>query len=64
MWFDEEPLASVVYDREDLHAGCAFAGPALVTQMDATTVIPPGWRVEVDVFGNLVATSDREGVPV
>ena len=64
VWFDEGPLASVVYDREDLHAGCAFAGPALVTQMDATTVIPPGWRVEVDVFGNLVATSDREGVPV
>jgi N-methylhydantoinase A len=34
--------------------GAAFAGPAVVTQMDSTTVIPPGWRAIVDGWLNLV----------
>ena len=31
-------------------------GPAVVLQMDATTVIPPGWEAKVDDYGNLVIT--------
>lgn len=59
VWFDEGAVSSAVYDRESLNAGDGFAGPALVTQMDATTVIPPGWAVVVDAFGNLIATFAR-----
>ena len=29
-------------------------GPAIVTQDDTTTVIPPGFALAVDTFGNLV----------
>ena len=43
-----------LYLREKLRAGSRLQGPALVLQMDTTTVMPPGWTGEVDPFGNLV----------
>jgi N-methylhydantoinase A len=43
-----------VYERASLLAGHRLRGPAIVTQMDATTLIPPGWVGRVDPFGNLV----------
>ncbi len=43
-----------VYEREKLRAGNRFAGPAIVTEYSATTVVPPGWRARVDTFGNIL----------
>ena len=43
-----------LYLREKLQTGNRFRGPALVLQMDTTTVVAPGWTGEVDPFGNLV----------
>lgn len=43
-----------VYDRGGLAPGHRFAGPALVTQDDSTTLVLPGQRVSVDACGNLV----------
>jgi N-methylhydantoinase A len=40
--------------RETLGAGAVVRGPAIVEQLDATTVIPPGQRATVDRVGNLV----------
>ena len=37
-------------------AGNRIAGPALVVQLDTTTVVPPGWQGEVDAYGNLLLT--------
>jgi N-methylhydantoinase A len=31
-----------------------FDGPAIVEQLDSTTVVEPGDRVEVDALGNLI----------
>jgi N-methylhydantoinase A len=42
-----------VYDRAVLGAGQALAGPAIVDEANATTVVLPGWRVTVDAHGNL-----------
>ncbi|MCL4800063.1 MAG: hydantoinase/oxoprolinase family protein [Burkholderiales bacterium] len=56
VWFDGERVATPVYRRERLPRGVAFAGPAIVEQLDATAVIEPGNRVEMDVLGNLVVT--------
>ena len=53
-WFSGQPVRTALYDREALAPGHAFAGPAIVRQDDTTTVIPPGFRVEVDDFGNLL----------
>ena len=43
-----------VYQREKLDAGHLFSGPAIIDQLDATTVIPPGQTVHVDEFRNLI----------
>jgi N-methylhydantoinase A len=55
VYFDEpaEALDTPVYDRVDLPAGCTIPGPAIVDQLDATTVVPPGWSAEVDEWLNL-----------
>lgn len=37
-----------VYDRENLSAGTVIEGPAIVEQLDTTTVIGPGWTATVD----------------
>ncbi len=46
--------ATPVYARAKLRAGHRFAGPAIVTEYSATTVVPPGWRARVDAYGNML----------
>ena len=43
-----------VYDRERLLPGHRIAGPAIVEQMDATTVILPGMTGTVEPYANLI----------
>jgi N-methylhydantoinase A len=43
-----------VFARAHLTAGQLLTGPAIVEQVDATTVIPPGWLGTVDGYGNLI----------
>ena len=52
--FREGELATPLYRRELLSTGNRLAGPALVVQLDTTTVVPPGWQGEVDAYGNLL----------
>ena len=52
--FQQGPLMSPLYQRDDLVCGNRISGPSLVIQMDATTVVPPGWGGAVDPFGNLL----------
>jgi N-methylhydantoinase A len=42
-----------IYDRERLAPGMTVIGPAVVQQLDATTVIEPGAAATVDGIGNL-----------
>ncbi len=43
-----------IYDRARLDAGHRIPGPAIVEQMDATTVIPPGMTGRVEPYLNLI----------
>jgi N-methylhydantoinase A len=43
-----------IYDRAALEPGAALDGPAVIEQMDSTTVVHPRQSVTVDGFGNLV----------
>jgi N-methylhydantoinase A len=43
-----------IYDRVLLRAGNRIDGPAIVTEMDSTTLVLPGHRAEVDTYGNLI----------
>lgn len=49
-----EPLQTPVYRRAELPAGSRLAGPAIVEQLDSTTLVPPGASFEVDRFLNIV----------
>ena len=42
-----------VYDRYKLQPDFEIQGPAIVEEVDSTTVIHPGYRALVDKFGNL-----------
>ncbi len=42
--------------RAALTVGTTLDGPAVITQSDATTFIPQGWRAAVGAAGNLVVT--------
>lgn len=42
-----------VYHRDALGAGYGLTGPLIVEQLDSTTVVPPGWELGVDKYGNL-----------
>jgi len=54
---DPGPLcATPVYRREALLADHVIQGPAIVDQLDSTTVILPGQSARTDRFGNLVVT--------
>jgi N-methylhydantoinase A len=41
-------------DRDQLGVEAVVVGPAIVEQLDTTTVVPPGRRATVDRVGNLV----------
>jgi N-methylhydantoinase A len=45
---------ATVYARDHLNVGTTIAGPAIVEQFDATTVVPEGWSGRVDGFRNLL----------
>ncbi len=46
-------VSTPVYDRELLPAGATFAGPAIIDQLDSTTVVPPRTTAEIDGWGNI-----------
>ena len=55
VWFDgDSAVETPVHRRETLTPGMALAGPAIVEQLDSTTVVFPGDRAAVDEAGNLV----------
>jgi N-methylhydantoinase A len=47
-----------LYDRRKLRSGNVVKGPAVVLQMDTTTLILPGHIGRVDDFGNILITPD------
>ncbi len=56
VYFDEAGgfVTTPVYRRERLVAGHALEGPAIVEQMDSTTVILPGQRGTIDAHANIL----------
>ena len=48
------PILTAMYARQRLVPGHQILGPALVVQLDATTLIPPGWVARVDGWRNLI----------
>ena len=50
---DGQTVDTPRYDRGQLKAGHRIAGPAILIQHNATTLLPPGYVADVAEFGNL-----------
>ena len=48
------------YRRDLLPIGQKIAGPAIVLQMDTTTVVPPRYTFEADQAGNLILAKEAQ----
>ena len=56
--FEGEALPTDFYRREALRPGNRIAGPAIVTEFSATTVIPPNFSAVVDAYQNLILAKE------
>ncbi|EQB14678.1 hydantoinase B/oxoprolinase family protein [Novosphingobium lindaniclasticum] len=54
LWAEGAETLAAVYDRTALLSGDRIAGPALIREPLATTVVEPGWVATTDGWGNLV----------
>jgi N-methylhydantoinase A/oxoprolinase/acetone carboxylase beta subunit len=50
--------ATIFYRRDLLPIGAHVTGPAIVLQMDSTTVVPPHYGFEADAAGNLIVRKE------
>lgn len=55
VFFDElgERFSTPVFNRDDLHYGSEITGPAIISQLDSTTVVPPGTVAVIDEWSNI-----------
>ena len=54
VYFSGNPLATAIIARSSLRQGKSLRGPAIITEYSATTVVPPGMRLQSDRAGNLI----------
>jgi N-methylhydantoinase A len=60
IYVDDSDQDAKIYDRSKLKAGNRIAGPAIVVEMDSTTLILPGHSGEVDKLGNILIRPDEK----
>lgn len=60
VWFDGVWHDTPVYIREKLPLDAAIWGPAILEQMDATTVLEPSDRAHSDADGNIIIEVERQ----
>jgi N-methylhydantoinase A len=56
LWMDGAEQAAAIYDRSKLEAGDVIPGPAIVVEMDSTTLIETRHIGTVDRHGNILIT--------
>lgn len=60
VWFDGHWIETSIYQREQLTPEQRFVGPAIIEQLDATTVIEPNDMARVDACGNVIIEIGRK----
>ena len=58
VWMDGREQDAVIYDRTKLRSGDVVVGPAVVTEMDSTTLVLSGHIATVDDFANILITPE------
>jgi N-methylhydantoinase A len=61
VYFDGHWMDTSVYDRWSIATGSVIQGPAILEQLDSTTIIEPGTIANIDRFGNVVIKEIRNG---
>jgi len=61
IFYDGKSHKTKLYDRSKIKARNKIEGPAIVMEMDSTTLILPGHVGEVDSYGNIVIRPQRKG---
>jgi len=54
IWIARRQVDATIYDRARLRAGNRILGPAIVTEMDSTTLVLPGHVADVHRSGNIL----------
>lgn len=52
--FADKTHATPIYARDAIPLGAVIAGPAILEQMDSTSLVEPGTHGEIDTMGNLI----------
>jgi N-methylhydantoinase A len=60
VFMENENMDATVYDRSKLGAGFTIEGPAIVVEMDSTSVILPGHTGSVDDCGNILIRPNEQ----
>ena len=58
VWMDGREQDAAILDRAKLRAGDVVTGPAVITEMDSTTLVLSGHVATVDDFGNILITPE------
>lgn len=59
VWFTSDvPTETTIWHRDGMPPGSTLSGPAIIEQLDSTTVVPDGWSSHVDGFMNLILTRE------
>ena len=54
VWFEGRLRNAAIYERSQIDPRRRYAGPAVIFEYSATTVVPPGMRFHLDRTGNLL----------
>jgi N-methylhydantoinase A len=56
--FDGKTHKTKILERDLMPVGAKYKGPLVIEETSATTVVPPGYGVSVDKFGNLIVSRE------
>jgi N-methylhydantoinase A len=60
VYMDGEFMEASIYERKKLKCGNEIQAPAIIEQLDSTTVLFPGYKAFVDKYRNLVIELKKE----
>ncbi len=60
VWMDGATRDAVIYDRAKLKAGNRITGPAIICEMDSTTLVLNGHVAVVDAFANILINPEAK----
>ncbi len=60
VYFSDGAHEARVFERASCQEGDRFEGPAVVVEYSGTTLIPPGWRVQIRAGGHMLAEREEQ----